>query len=183
MIEKSPINGKSPKIHSTAFIAKDAVIIGDVEIGAYTNIWFGVIIRGDACTIKIGRNVSIQENAVIHSEPGTTCIIGNDIIIGHKAIVHGPCEIGDSAMVGLSSTVLQESKLSKGAVLAGGSVLKGESEAYGLYAGVPAVLKKSYGDVRMQLGKEAALRYVDTGQKFKTKEFQQEISKEFLIDI
>lgn len=183
MIEKSPINGKSPKIHPTAFIAKDAVIIGDVEIGAYTNIWFGVIIRGDACKISIGQNVSIQENAVIHSEPGTSCIIGNDIIIGHKAIVHGPCEVGDSAMVGLSSTVLQESKLGKGAVLAGGSVLKGNSEDYGLYAGVPAVLKKNYGEDRMRLGREAALRYVETGQKFRTQKFQKEIPKEFLMNL
>jgi carbonic anhydrase/acetyltransferase-like protein (isoleucine patch superfamily) len=181
MIEKSPLNGKSPKIHPTAFIAKDAVIIGDVEIGAYTNIWFGVIIRGDACRIVIGKNVSIQENSVIHSEPGTTCIIGNDIIIGHKAMVHGPCEVGDSAMVGLSATVLQESRLGKGAVLAGGSVLKGESENYGLYAGVPAILKKNYGEEKMKLGRDAALRYVETGQKFKEKGFQQDIPREYLI--
>ena len=175
MIRPSPITGKAPKIDPSAFIAEDVDIIGDVEIGKNTNIWFGVKIRGDRCKIRIGENVSIQENCVIHSEPGTECIIGNNIIIGHRAIVHGPCHVYDNSMVGLGAIVLQGAELGKGSVLAGGSVLRGSTEDYTLYAGVPAQKKKYYGEIRMKQGYDAAMDYVNTGKKFKEGGFQQEI--------
>ena len=181
MIEKSPINGKSPKIHPSAFIAKNAVIIGDVTIGANTNVWFGVIIRGDVCKIVIGENCSIQENTVIHSEPGTKATIGNNIIVGHQAMIHGPCKIGDFSMVGLSSTVLQGAKMGRGVVLAGGSLLRGEAKEFHLYAGIPAKEKKNYGESRIETGTNAALSYVETGRKFKEGGFQHDIVEEFLM--
>ncbi len=181
MIKKSPFNDKTPKIHPTAFIANDAVIIGDVEIGAGCNIWFGAIIRGDECQIKIGENTSIQENVVIHSDPETEVIIGRDIIVGHSALIHGPGEIGDSSMVGLSATTIQGSILGKGSVLAAGSLLRGESEVFSLYAGVPAVKKKTYGDDRIEIGIEDARKYVERGQKFKEAGLGQEIPEEFLM--
>ncbi|MBD3350668.1 MAG: gamma carbonic anhydrase family protein [Candidatus Lokiarchaeota archaeon] len=182
MIKKSPKTGIGPKIHPTAFIAKDVVIIGDVEIGAYTNVWFGVKIRASVCKIRIGNHTSIQENVVIHSEPGTQCNIGNYIIIGHLAMVHGPCEIKDYSMVGLSSTILQGAELGQGAVLAGGSVLRGQAKDYGLYAGAPAEFKKYYGEKRINSGKSSAIEYVDNGQNFKQRNFDQPIPKEFLIE-
>jgi len=181
MIIKSPINGKSPKIHHSAFIAEDVVIIGDVEIKENANIWYGVKIRGDMCKIVIGKNTSVQENVVIHSEPGTECIIGDNNIIGHMAIVHGPCVIGNNSMVGIGAKVLQGSKMGNGCVLAGGAVLIGTMEDYSLYAGVPAIFKKSYGEKRMEDGRIAAENYVRTAQSFKKNNLNQNISEEFLI--
>ena len=106
MIVTSPFNGTSPRIHPTAFIAKDAVIIGDVEIGPYVNIWFGAKIRGDWGKIIIGRNSSIQENCVIHSTVRGLCKIGNNVTLGHLSMVHGPTEIGDFTLVGIHATIL-----------------------------------------------------------------------------
>ncbi|MHA1340511.1 MAG: gamma carbonic anhydrase family protein [Promethearchaeota archaeon] len=180
MIIKSPINGKIPKIHPTAFIAEDVVIIGDVEIQENVNIWYGAKIRGDMCKIVIGKNTSVQENVVIHSEPGTECIIGENIIIGHMAMVHGPCEIGNNSMVGIGATVLQGSKMGRGCVLAAGSVLRGNMEDYSLYAGVPAGFKKNYGEKRMELGRKAAENYMKTGQAFKQAGLNQLIDDKYL---
>ena len=180
MIQNSPFDGKSPKIHPSAFIAEDAVIIGDVEIGPKVNIWYGAKIRAAGCKIVIGANTSVQENVVIHSEPGTTCEIGKDVIIGHLAMVHGPCQVGDSVLIGLSSTVLQNAVVEEGAVIAGGSVMRGTADKHCLYAGTPAVKKKNYGEDRMELGREAAAEYVENGQGFKKGGLGQKIPKEFL---
>jgi carbonic anhydrase/acetyltransferase-like protein (isoleucine patch superfamily) len=181
MIRENPIDGTNPKIHPTAFIAEDVTIIGNVEIGAYANIWYGAVLRGDHGRLVVGKNTSIQDNCVIHTEPGTEIIIGSNIIVGHNAVVHGPGTVGDYCMVGISSTILQGANLANGCILAGGSVLLGNTEEFTLYAGIPAQKKKFYGKERIEMAKKAALDYVKTGQDFKAKEFSQYIPEEFLI--
>ena len=181
MIRENPIDGTKPKIHPTAFIAEDVVIIGNVEIGAYANIWYGAKLRGDHGRLVVGENTSIQENCVIHTEPGTEIIIGTNIIVGHMALIHGPGIVEDYCMVGLHSTILQSANLRKGCILAGGSVLLGDTEEFCLYAGVPAVKKKFYGEERIEMAKKAALDYVKTGQDFKARGFSQQFPKEFFL--
>jgi len=105
MIIKSPFNGSIPKIHPTAFIAPDVVIIGDVEVGAYTNIWFHAVIRGDWGKIIVGKNTSIQENVVLHSRPNETCKIGNNVRLGHSCMVPGPCNLEDYSLVGIHASI------------------------------------------------------------------------------
>ena len=180
MIRENPIDGTKPKIHPTAFIAKDVVIIGNVEIGAYANIWYGAVLRGDHGVLKVGKNTSVQENSVIHTEPGTSITIGSNIIVGHMAIVHGPGSVADYCTVGLGAIILQGANLAEGCILAGGSVLRGNTEKYTLYAGVPAVKKKFYGEERIEMAEKAALDYVKTGQDFKAKGFSQNVPEEFL---
>lgn len=179
MIIKSPYNGTSPKIHSTAFIAPYVVIIGDVEIGAYTNIWFGAKLRGDWGKITIGERTSIQENVVLHSAPGEICNIGNNVRLAHSCMCHGSCTIGDSSLVGIHATVLQGAKLAEGCVLGAGSVLRDETKKHCLYAGVPAIKKKEYPDPKE--ANMGANLYVENGQKFKKAGIEQEIPKEFLF--
>ncbi|MHA1729620.1 MAG: gamma carbonic anhydrase family protein [Promethearchaeota archaeon] len=180
MIGKSPVNGKSPQIHPTAFIAADAVIIGDVQIKKNANIWFGAKMRGDWGTIIIGENSSVQENCVIHVNVDSSVTVGDNVIVGHMAMIHGPAEIGTSSVVGLKATVLQGSKMGKGSFLAGGSVLKGEQSDFTLYAGVPAVKKKKYGSERIEMGLRGAQQYAQNGQRFKKAGFGMDIPEEFL---
>jgi len=106
MIVASPYDGTTPSIHPTAFIAKDAVIIGDVEIGAYVNIWFGAKLRGDWGKIVVGENTSIQENCVIHTTVKGLCKIGKNVTLGHLSMVHGPATIGNSTLIGIGASVL-----------------------------------------------------------------------------
>ncbi|MHA2035613.1 MAG: gamma carbonic anhydrase family protein [Promethearchaeota archaeon] len=181
MIVKSPFDGTTPRIHPTAFIAKDAVIIGDVEIGAYVNMWFGAKIRGDWGNIIVGENTSIQENCVIHSTVKGEVKIGKNVTLGHLSMVHGPATIGDSTLIGISASVLQNSKVGAGVVLAGGSVIRGQADDNCLYAGVPATKKKEYSNRRM--GKWGSNLYVDNGQKFKEAGLGQEIPEEYLMKL
>lgn len=179
LIIKSPFNGTIPKIHHTAFIAPDVVIIGDVEIGEYVNIWHGAKLRGDWGKIVVGKNTSVQDNAVLHSIPRAVCNIGNNVRLAHLCMVHGPCIVGDDSLVGINATVLEGAKLGIGSVLAAGSVLKGETEDFCLYAGVPAIKKKKY--PKGTRSKNFSNLYVENGQKFKNSKQGQEIPKEYLI--
>jgi carbonic anhydrase/acetyltransferase-like protein (isoleucine patch superfamily) len=181
MIVASPYNGKTPYIHPTAFIAKDAVIIGDVEISSYVNIWFGAKLRGDWGKIIVGENTSIQENCVVHSTVGGVCKIGNNVTLGHLSMVHGPTTIGDKTLIGISASVLQNSKIGTGVVIAGGSVVRGEAEDNCLYAGVPAIKKKEYPNRR--IGEWGSNLYVENDQKFKEAGLGQEIPEEYLMDV
>ncbi|MBY8984002.1 MAG: gamma carbonic anhydrase family protein [Candidatus Lokiarchaeota archaeon] len=181
MIVQSPFDGTIPQIHPTAFIAKDAVIIGDVEIGAYVNMWFGAKIRGDWGRIVVGENTSIQENCVIHSTVKGLVTIGKNVTLGHLSMVHGPATIGDSTLIGISASVLQNSTVGTGVVLAGGSVIRGQADDNCLYAGVPAIKKKEYSDRRM--GKWGSNLYVENGQKFKAAGLGQEIPEEYLMKV
>ncbi|MFX0008343.1 MAG: gamma carbonic anhydrase family protein [Promethearchaeota archaeon] len=179
MIIKSPYNGTIPKIHPSAYVAPDVVIIGDVEIGAYTNIWFGAVLRGDWGKIIIGERTSIQENVVVHSRPNEVCRIGSNVRLGHSCMCHGPCLIEDFSMVGINATVLMGAKLGTGSVLAGGSVLRDKAENFSLYAGIPAIRKKKYPN--KNLNEWSTNLYAENGQKFKEAGYGQQIPQEFLI--
>ncbi|MFX0102741.1 MAG: gamma carbonic anhydrase family protein [Candidatus Hodarchaeota archaeon] len=141
MIIPSPVNGKEPKIHEEAFIAPTAVIIGDVEIDEGTNVWPGAKIRAAACKIKIGKNCSIQDNVIIHSEFETSLTIGEEVLIGHGAIVHGPGDIGDRALIGIGAIKLQKKSVGEGCLIGAGSLVTKDIPDYVLAFGSPAQLK------------------------------------------
>src|SRR5512138_2120740 len=102
------VRGKTPVIGKNCYIAENAVIIGDTTIGDNCSIWFGVVLRGDVNYIKIGNNVNIQDNAVIHATyQKSPTTIGNDVSIAHGAVVHG-CTIHDNVLIGINSVVLDE---------------------------------------------------------------------------
>lgn len=99
------IKGYKPEIAEDVFIAPSADIIGNVTIGSQSSIWFGAVLRGDSDKIEIGKRSNIQDNAVVHVDPGDPVKIGNDVIVGHLALIHG-ATIGNNVLVGMNSTVL-----------------------------------------------------------------------------
>lgn len=135
-----PFQGTWPKIDPTAWIAENAVIIGDVTIGPRVNIWYNVVIRGDTNKIEIGEETNVQDGTIIHAETlqGQT-LIGKRVTIGHNAIVHG-CVVEDDVMIGMGAIVLSYAKLGKGCVIAGGAVVKEHAVVPSgvVMAGVPA---------------------------------------------
>ncbi len=167
-IIKSPVNNAEPKIHPSVFVAPNATIIGDVEIGEGTNIWFNAVIRAEMSKIVIGKNCSIQENCVIHTEPGTELFIGDNVLMGHCAMVHGPGKIGNNVMVGISATVLQGHDVADNVVIAAGGVARGKLETMGMYAGgVIAERKKELKKRDINNLQAGITFYVDNGKKFK----------------
>lgn len=149
-----PIHGKTPVIHETAFIAPGATIIGDVEIGAGSSIWYNCVVRADVFTIRIGERTNVQDGSILHCDPprpgdeeGCPLVIGDDVLIGHMAMVHG-CTIHDRGFVGLGGIAMNKSVIASDAMLAAGAMLTerkvmGERE---LWAGQPAKRLKELND-------------------------------------
>tara|TARA_B110000211_G_scaffold54106_1_gene59902 strand:+ start:1374 stop:1886 length:513 start_codon:yes stop_codon:yes gene_type:complete len=134
------VNGKSPKIPADCYIAENATIVGDVEIGNQCSIWFNAVIRGDVHSIKLGNKVNVQDGAVIHAtylKSPTT--IGNNVSIGHNAIVHG-CTIHDDVLIGMGSIIMDDCVIESNAIIAAGAVVTKNTRVPSgtVYAGVPA---------------------------------------------
>ncbi|MGO1949710.1 MAG: gamma carbonic anhydrase family protein [Mycobacteriaceae bacterium] len=138
-----PFNGRTPRIHESAYVAPNAVIIGDVEIGADSSVFYGVVIRADVGAIRIGERTNIQDNSVIHVDSGTACVLGDDVTVGHQALVHG-LSVGDGTLVGMSSSLLSGSTVGGGTIIgAGAVVLEGAEIPDGsLAAGLPAKVRR-----------------------------------------
>ncbi|MEM6683206.1 MAG: gamma carbonic anhydrase family protein [Pseudomonadota bacterium] len=137
------VNGKTPQIHGTAFIAPGVVICGDVKIAADVSIWFGCVLRGDVNEISIGRGSNVQEASILHVDSpesgGCALTIGEMALVGHKCMLHGTT-IEDGGFMGMCSTALDHSVIQSGAMLAAGSFLTGGKVVPGgeIWAGSPA---------------------------------------------
>lgn len=132
--------GKFPKLDPSVFVAASAYVIGDVEIGAGSSVWFGAVMRGDLKMIRIGEKVSIQDNCVCHADSTRSAlIIGNEVTVGHRAVLHG-CQIGNQCLIGMGAVILDDVKIGDGCIIGAGSVVapKTEVPAGTLMVGVPA---------------------------------------------
>ncbi len=135
-----PYKGKFPKIDPTVFLAENAVIIGDVEIGKDSSIWYNVVIRGDVNYIRIGERTNIQDGTIIHVDHAKyPTIIGNEVTVGHNVMLHA-CTIQDRCLIGMSSTIMDGVIVETGSIVAAGAlVTPGKVVKSGtLWAGIPA---------------------------------------------
>jgi carbonic anhydrase/acetyltransferase-like protein (isoleucine patch superfamily) len=155
----------SPTIDAAAYIHPDAVIIGDVRIGAGSSVWPGAVLRGDDGYISIGRGTSIQDNSVLHTTPADPTLVGDDCVIGHIVHLEG-CDIRDGAMVGNAAMVLHRSVIGPGAIVAANSVVLYDVNvpAGALAVGSPAVVKE--GRARSELIALAAESYRHRAARF-----------------
>lgn len=134
------LNGKKPKFGSDCFIAENAVIIGDVQMGDACSIWYNAVLRGDVHYIRLGNKVNVQDGAVVHcTYLKSPTNIGNNVSIGHNAIVHG-CTIENDVLIGMGSIVMDDCVIESNSIIAAGAVVtKGTRvESGSVYAGVPA---------------------------------------------
>ncbi len=155
-----------PRIHRDAWIAPGAVVVGDVEIGADSSLWYGVVVRGDVHQIRIGARTNIQDNSVIHVTQGRyACILGDEITVGHRAVVHG-CTIGDGALVGIGAIVLDGAQVGEEALIGAGCVVPPgvNIPPRSLVLGVPGRVVRSLSDEETQLQRERTLAYVDNAR-------------------
>lgn len=105
-----------PAIHTDAWVAPGAHVMGRVALAAGVGIWFGAVLRGDNEPIAVGENTNIQENSVLHTDWGYPLTIGANCTIGHKAMLHG-CTIGDGTLIGMGATILNGAKIGKGCLI------------------------------------------------------------------
>lgn len=137
-------NGISPQIHESAFIHPDAVLIGDVRIGANSSVWPSAVLRGDSSFIQVGEDTSIQDGSIIHCQTQNPTIIGSRCVVGHNTHLEG-CVIEDKCLIGSGSTVLEKVLVKKGALIAAQSLVppgKNIPEK-ALALGVPVKIKEN----------------------------------------
>ena len=142
------LNGHTPKFGKNCFLADNAAIFGDVEMGNDCSIWFGAVLRGDVHSIRIGNKVNIQDNATIHATyKKSPTNIGNNVSIAHNAVIHG-CTIKDNVLIGMGAIVLDDAVVESNTIVAAGSVVtKGTVVESGwVYAGTPAKKMKQLGE-------------------------------------
>lgn len=135
-----PCRGNEPQIGENCFLAENATLIGDIQMGKDCSIWFQAVVRADVNFIKMGDKVNIQDGAIIHGtyqKCGTS--IGSNVSIGHRAMVHG-CTIRDNVLIGMGAIVMDESLIEENCLIAAGAVVleKTICKSGGVYAGVPA---------------------------------------------
>ena len=135
-----PVEGILPKWGSECFIAPNATIVGDVQMGDGCSVWFNAVVRGDVNSIRMGNKVNVQDGAVIHCTfKRSKTVIGNNVSIGHNAIVHG-CTVNDNVLIGMGAIVMDNAIVNSNTIIAAGAVvLEGTiCDAGAIYAGVPA---------------------------------------------
>jgi carbonic anhydrase/acetyltransferase-like protein (isoleucine patch superfamily) len=159
----------APEIAPSAFVADGATLIGKVTLQANSSVWYGATLRGDNERITIGENSNVQENTVMHADPGYPLTIGRDVTIGHQAMLHG-CTIGDGALVGIQAVILNGAKIGKGCLVGAGALVTEGKEFPDnvLIIGTPAkaVRELTADDVARLKG--SADSYVERAQLFKT---------------
>ena len=163
-----PFKNKVPKISSDCFIAPNSVIIGDVEIGSHSSIWFGTVLRGDVFHIKVGFNTNIQDNSVVHVTTNKyPTLIGNNVTIGHSVTLHG-CLINDNSLVGIGSIVMDECELGEWSIIAAGSVVKPNTKIPSgkLWGGLPAKEIRDVNDKEREWIKELSNNYLELSKQY-----------------
>ena len=134
-----PYGDTSPQVAESAWVAPGAYVIGDVDLGEESSVWYGAVLRGDTEPIRIGARTNVQDGCVLHVDPGFPAVVGEGCVVGHNAVVHG-CEIGDDCLVGMGATILNGAKIGEGSIVAAGAVVpEGREFPPGsLIVGIPA---------------------------------------------
>ncbi len=147
------VRGFTPKIGENVFLAENATVVGDVEIGNDCSIWFNAVLRGDVNTIKIGNKVNIQDGSVLHTlYQKSTIEIGDNVSIGHNVTIHG-AKIENDVLVGMGATILDHAVIGSNSIIAANSLVLSNTivEPNSVYAGVPA---KKVKDIEPEQTKE-----------------------------
>ena len=168
------LNGKTPKIHPTAFIAPGVRIIGDVEIGERASIWYNCVLRGDVNAIRIGAGSNIQDGTVIHCDsdrpgvPGSKAIVEEGALVGHMAMLHG-CTIRRNALVGLGSIVMDGCVLEENSMLAAGAMLTPGKiiPSLQMWGGRPAKFMRELDSGWIAMNQMAVAHYAENGARHK----------------
>lgn len=158
----------NPKIDPDARIAREAVILGDVAIGAGSSVWYFSVIRGDEASITIGRGTNIQENSTVHVTTGCPAVIGDGVTVGHNAVLHS-CTVGDGSLIGMGSVVLDQASIGKDCLIAAGSlVTKGMQIPGGsLVMGSPARVKRQLTEEEKEDMRNNAQVYLEISKDMK----------------
>ncbi|MDR0528443.1 MAG: gamma carbonic anhydrase family protein [Zoogloeaceae bacterium] len=158
-----------PSVARTAWIAPGARVIGDVRLADHANIWFNAVLRGDNEPIDVGESANIQDNCVLHTDPGMPLIVGARVTVGHLAILHS-AEIGEGSLIGMGATLLNRCKIGKHC-LVGARALITEGKTFPdrvLIVGTPGKIVRELTDEEVARLEESAAHYVEAARRYQT---------------
>jgi carbonic anhydrase/acetyltransferase-like protein (isoleucine patch superfamily) len=168
-VRRIPYRERLPAIAPDAFVAPGAVLVGDVEVAALASVWFGCVVRGDVCHVRIGARTNLQDGSIIHvSRAGLATLIGVEVTIGHGCIVHA-CTLEDRAFVGMGSVILDGASIASEGMLGAGSLLPpgkriGPRE---LWLGRPARRVRALRDDELAANAERNRHYVELASEYR----------------
>ena len=164
-----PYRGKLPTVSPNAFIAQTATVIGDVEIGDASGIWYGCVIRGDVNEIRIGKRTNIQDLTMIHcAELGQGTYLGDDITVGHSAVLHA-CSVENNAFIGIQACVMDDCIVENGAMVAAGALVTPGKivKANEVWAGSPAKKLRDINEKDLEFFEVNRKRYVRLAHEYR----------------
>jgi carbonic anhydrase/acetyltransferase-like protein (isoleucine patch superfamily) len=162
-----PFAGVWPRIDPQAWIAPGAVVVGDVEIGRDSSVWYASVVRGDVHAVRIGARSNVQDGCILHvTRERFPCVIGDEVTVGHRAVVHG-CRVGDGALVGIGAIVLDGAVVGEGALIGAGAVVTPGARIPERWValGVPAKPVRELAQDELASQRARALAYVETARE------------------
>lgn len=161
------LDGQAPRLGSGVFVAPNAAVVGNVDLGDEASVWFGATLRGDVERLTIGRWSNIQDNSVLHSDPGSPLVLGERVTAGHGVILHG-CTIGDGTLVGMGASVLNDARIGRHC-LVGANALVTEGKVFPdgvLIVGSPARVIRPLTEAELARLAGSADRYVERARQY-----------------
>lgn len=157
---------KRARIAQNVFIAPNATVIGDVEIGEGSSVWYGAVLRGDRSFIKIGKNSNIQDCCVVHCNADSPTVLGDFVTVGHSAVLHG-CKIGNNTLIGMGAIILNDAEIGENCIIAAGAVIPEDTKIpdNSLVLGVPAKVKREITEKEKERIRKNALIYVELAKE------------------
>jgi carbonic anhydrase/acetyltransferase-like protein (isoleucine patch superfamily) len=159
--------GHLPSIAPSAYVAESADVIGDVEIGENSSIWFAAVLRGDIEPIRIGSSSNIQDGSVVHTMIGSPVVVGDWVTVGHRAVLHG-CTIENHCLIGMGAILLNDVRVGEGSIIAAGALVPEKTVVppRSLFLGVPARFKRELTESDQRFIRMHAAHYLEYKQVY-----------------
>ena len=166
-LKKFLIPDVSPSVHDSAFIAPGAVVIGAVELGAESSIWFGSVLRGDINRIVVGAQSNVQDGSVLHVSDDHACILGDRVTVGHRAVVHA-CTVEDEVLIGMGAIILDGARIGARSTIAAGALVTKNTQVPpgSLVMGSPAKVVRPLTAEEQTANANLALKYVEVSRRY-----------------
>lgn len=160
--------GQPPRLGHGVYVAPGATVVGDVELGAEANVWFGAVLRGDVEKLTIGRRSNVQDNSVLHADPGAPLVVGDEVTIGHMVMLHG-CRVGDHSLIGIGAVIMNHARIGANCLVGARSlVTEGKTFPDGvLIVGSPARVIRELTAEEIAGLKASADRYVQRAGQYR----------------
>ncbi|MCC6646206.1 MAG: gamma carbonic anhydrase family protein [Polyangiaceae bacterium] len=164
-----PYEGRIPRVHPSAWLADNAVLIGDVEIGPEASVWFGCTLRGDVGAIRVGARSNVQDGTVVHATFGVSFTeIGAEVTVGHAVVLHG-CVVRDRALIGMGAIVLDQADIGAQSVVGAGALVTARTQVAPrkMVLGRPARVVRDVTEAEARLGVDGADHYVAEAARYR----------------